>query len=115
MRRPSTLISSCSGSARVPSVVTVLPLTATRPCVISSSASRRDATPAAEMIFCSRSPLSFIQQPCPEVYQPPDRGGRRGAVDLGVRDERRQQDVHFGAPIAQVAREQRRFDRGDDV
>ena len=53
-RRPSTLISSTDGSAFDPSSVTVLPLTVTRPCVISVSAVRREATPAAERIFCRR-------------------------------------------------------------
>ena len=50
-RRPSTLISSAAGSAFDPSSVTVLPLTVTRPWVMSVSAVRRDATPAAERIF----------------------------------------------------------------
>jgi hypothetical protein len=35
----------------VPNAVTVCPLTATRPEVISSSALRREATPAAAIIF----------------------------------------------------------------
>src|SRR5579859_5913456 len=46
---------SCAGSAFVPSSVTVFPLTATRPVVISSSALRREQIPAAAMIFCRRS------------------------------------------------------------
>src|SRR6187402_2720252 len=102
MRRPSTLISSTDRSAFVPSSVTVLPFTDTRPCVISSSDSRRDATPAAERTFWRRSPPSdlgprtsdlglFIKHARPEVYQLPDRRERGCAIDLGVGDERRQQ------------------------
>ena len=65
--------------------MTVLPLTSTRPWVISSSAARRDATPAVEMIFWRRS--SLIQHLRPEVYQPPDRRAARfrlGVVMSGV-------------------------------
>src|SRR4051794_19362075 len=43
---PSTVIRSCSGSTFVPSTRATLPLTLTRPPVISFSAWRRDATPA---------------------------------------------------------------------
>src|SRR5664279_3738954 len=46
---------SSSISALLPSSVTICPLTDTRPLVISSSALRREAIPAAAMIFCSRS------------------------------------------------------------
>src|ERR1051326_1156971 len=46
---------SVSRSALLPSSVTVWPFTVTRPCVISSSALRREETPAAAMIFCNRS------------------------------------------------------------
>src|SRR5262245_36260281 len=42
-------------SALLPSSVTVCPFTLTRPCVINSSALRREAIPAAAMIFCRRS------------------------------------------------------------
>ena len=35
---------------------TISPLTVTRPCAIRSSETRREATPAAAMTFCSRSP-----------------------------------------------------------
>src|SRR3982751_4340781 len=113
MRRPSTLVSSCSGSALVPSVLTVWPFPSTRPCVINSSAARRDATPAAEMIFWRRS--SLIEQLRPEVYQPPDRRRARRLVHLSMGDERRQQDVHGNAPRGQIPREQRGLDRRDDV
>src|SRR5687767_11512112 len=51
-------MSSAEGSAFVPSSVTVFPLTLTRPCVISSSDSRREATPAADRIFCNLSPTA---------------------------------------------------------
>src|SRR5271163_1666351 len=46
---------SVSGSALLPSSVTTVPFTFTWPALISSSALRRDAMPAAAMIFCSRS------------------------------------------------------------
>src|SRR5205085_64177 len=55
MRRPSTRMSSCAGSALVPSSRMVSPLTVTRPSTISCSDARRDATPARDRIFCSRS------------------------------------------------------------
>src|ERR1041385_3647769 len=42
-------------SALLPSSVTVCPFTLTRPCVINSSALRREVTPAAAMIFCNLS------------------------------------------------------------
>src|ERR1700730_12530840 len=57
-RRPSTRTSSCTGSALVPSSRTMAPLTLTRPSRINCSLARRDATPARERIFCSRSWLS---------------------------------------------------------
>src|SRR4051812_13438818 len=44
---------SRSRSALVPSSVTIWPFTLTRPCVINSSALRREVTPAAAMIFCN--------------------------------------------------------------
>src|SRR5438552_3058023 len=55
MRRPSTRMSSCAGSAFVPSSVTVAPFTDTRPSSINFSLARRDAMPACDSIFCSRS------------------------------------------------------------
>src|ERR1035437_5846659 len=44
-------------SALVPSTVTTLPLTCTRPCSIMASALRRLATPAAARVFWRRSSL----------------------------------------------------------
>src|SRR5580658_10780851 len=46
---------STSASALVPSSVTTVPLTFTWPALISSSALRREAIPAAAIIFCRRS------------------------------------------------------------
>src|SRR5437773_11977113 len=46
---------SRSRSALVPSSVTTCPLTETAPPMISFSAARREAIPAAAMIFCRRS------------------------------------------------------------
>src|SRR5882757_2253067 len=46
---------SVSGSALVPNAVTTVPLTFTWPALISSSALRREAIPAAAIIFCRRS------------------------------------------------------------
>jgi hypothetical protein len=60
MRWPSTRMSSRRASARVPNSRIVVPLTDTRPWVMSVSAARLEDTPAAERIFWSRSPfLSF--------------------------------------------------------
>src|SRR5919201_2011131 len=60
MVRPSTWMRSCARSALLPSSRTTLPLTLTWPAAISSSAFRRDATPAWARIFCSRSaPISL--------------------------------------------------------
>src|SRR5947207_8093591 len=134
MRRPSTLISSREASAFVPSSVTTLPFTDTRPWVISSSESRREATPAVERIFCRRCPGAarapfatsafclltsdlclFIQQIRPEVYQAPDGGGGRAAIHFGVRDERSGEVMDGHAARAQVLREQHRFHCGDDL
>jgi hypothetical protein len=58
-------MSSRDGSARVPSSVTVTPLIDTRPCEIRTSAARRDDTPEADRIFCSRIPRSFTTPPAP--------------------------------------------------
>src|SRR5271155_3643098 len=44
-----------SASALVPSSVTTVPFTLTWPPLISSSALRREAIPAAAIIFCRRS------------------------------------------------------------
>ena len=52
--RPSRRTSSRSQSARSPSEA-VFPFTVIRPAWISSSAFRREQTPAAERIFCRRS------------------------------------------------------------
>src|SRR5580658_5309867 len=46
---------STSASALVPSSVTTFPFTLTWPALISSSALRREAIPAAAIIFCRRS------------------------------------------------------------
>src|SRR5512146_1633469 len=48
------MLSRC-GSALLPNSLTISPFTDTRPWVINSSAWRREAMPAAAMIFCSRS------------------------------------------------------------
>ena len=56
IRRPSTRTSSAAGSALAPGIDTTAPLTVTRPSRISDSAARRDATPAAAISFCSRTP-----------------------------------------------------------
>jgi hypothetical protein len=50
-RCPSTRTSSRSGSAFVPNSTTVAPFTDTRPPVMSTSAARLDAMPAADRIF----------------------------------------------------------------
>src|SRR5438045_7535170 len=46
---------SVRGSALEPRSSTGVPLTATRPWTMRPSAARRETTPAAERIFCSRS------------------------------------------------------------
>src|SRR5712664_3141794 len=48
-------MSSCAGSAFVPSSRTGTPFTGTRPSSISCSLARREAIPAWERIFCNRS------------------------------------------------------------
>src|SRR3989442_8907960 len=48
-------MSSCAGSAFVPSSRTVTPFTVTRPASISCPVARREAIPAWERIFCNRS------------------------------------------------------------
>src|SRR5216684_6817263 len=56
---PETLMWSRVSSALVPSSVTVCPLTVTWPEEISSSAWRREATPARAIIFWRRSSIQF--------------------------------------------------------
>src|SRR5437867_12064364 len=55
MSLPSTLMWSRFGSALVPSAVTFRPFSVTSPSRIRTSALRRVAMPAAEIIFCSLS------------------------------------------------------------
>src|SRR5688572_4627063 len=105
MRRPSTLIASFAGSALVPSSRTVWPFTITRPSRIICSDARRDATPAAERIFCSLIKTSRPQDPrpktqdsvfherAPETGEAPDFRGCCGAIHLGVCDQTTQQAV----------------------
>src|SRR5262249_54275410 len=50
------------GTTRVPSSTTTRPFTETRPARISSSAERRDATPAWASCFCSRSPCALASR-----------------------------------------------------
>src|SRR5258708_2674832 len=57
---------SCSRSAFEPSSVTILPFTSTRPPAMSFSALRREAIPAAAIIFCKRSE---------GMYEKTNRGG----------------------------------------
>src|SRR6266567_6382660 len=57
MRLPSTCTTAVSGSIRRPISVTTSPSTMTRPAAISSSAARRDATPAWASTFWSRTPF----------------------------------------------------------
>ena len=69
IREPSTRTTSESGSTRIPCSVTSRPFTSTRPSLISCSAARRDATPAAASTFCRRTPsqplslLSLLDRP----------------------------------------------------
>src|SRR4029077_107503 len=52
----STRITDTSGYTRVPSSVTTLSSTSTRPSRIIFSATRRDAIPACDNTFCRRTP-----------------------------------------------------------
>src|SRR3954468_2640175 len=52
---PSTWTRSFPGSTLVPGSLITSPFTFTRPSAISSSARRRDATPALDRNFCSLS------------------------------------------------------------
>src|SRR5450432_110101 len=54
-RVPSTSTRAALGSTLVPSSVITRPSTRTRPAEMSSSAARRDATPAWARTFCSRT------------------------------------------------------------
>ncbi len=56
-RAPSTRITETSGSTRVPSSVTIRSSTSTRPSRIIFSATRREAIPACDNTFCSRTPI----------------------------------------------------------
>src|SRR5579872_2565844 len=51
-------MTSSAGSALVPNSRTTLPFSSTWPSEISSSALRREATPACARIFCKRSCIS---------------------------------------------------------
>src|SRR6195952_4509141 len=59
MRLPSTWTTALAGSMRRPISLTTRPSTFTRPSLISSSALRREATPAAASTFCNRTPSSL--------------------------------------------------------
>src|SRR6195952_3242593 len=59
IRLPSTCTTALSGSMRRPISLTTRPSTFTRPSLISSSALRREATPAAASTFCNRTPSSL--------------------------------------------------------
>src|SRR5688572_22606526 len=77
---------SRSGSTLWPVSLTTLPLTVTLPAAIISSASRRDATPAAASTFCKRSDMARSGQHAREILagsitQIPRGGDRRS---LGV-------------------------------
>src|SRR6476469_849576 len=55
-RTSSTWMTAVSGSTRRPNSVTTEPSTLTRPCAMRSSAARREAMPARDSTFCSRTP-----------------------------------------------------------
>src|SRR5262245_51210562 len=55
-RTSSTWMTTVSGSTRRPNSVTTAPSTLTRPWAMRSSAARREATPARDRTFCSRTP-----------------------------------------------------------
>src|SRR5579859_458690 len=59
------VIVSLLGSIRVPRTRTTFPFTITRPALISSSQSRREAIPALASTFCNRSGLTIF----PYVYR----------------------------------------------
>src|SRR5271166_4599212 len=61
---------SVSGSALLPNSVTTVPFTFTWPALINSSALRREAIPAAAMIFCRRSAGMFIKLPVVSCRSP---------------------------------------------
>src|SRR5699024_7508907 len=95
---PSTKITSCNGSTRVPNAVTTSSLTSTRPSVIRSSATRREAIPAAAITFCKRSPSGTCCRDfclvlylfCGTDYDQPDHN---------CDHNRHQKKVHLGDPI----------------
>ena len=97
---PSTCTTAVSGSTRRPISRTTLPSTLTRPAAMSSSAARRDATPAWASTFCSRTPSglsSVVHCPLP-VFRPASiasmastsgsRGASGGRSSIDVRPSR---------------------------
>src|SRR5688572_5971823 len=98
-------MSSRAALARVPSSRTVTPLTVTRPWTMSSSDRRREAMPARDRIFWSRSMAgsagrerSAVKEVAPEASQLDDFADPRGAGGFGVRDQAGEQDALDGAP-----------------
>src|SRR5215510_6852345 len=99
MRRPATRISSTAGSALVPSSRAVEPLTVTRPSTISRSPARREATPARDRIFWSRSTGLLYERAMRKLIIAIDgpSGGGKGTVARGVAGELGYRHVDSGA------------------
>src|SRR2546423_1865430 len=66
------------GSTRRPISVTTWPFTSTLPSAISSSAARREATPAWASTFCNRTPSAAGGSPADDVAR---EAGVEGEVD----------------------------------
>src|SRR6476469_2824351 len=110
MRLPSTCTTAFSGSIRVPISRTTMPSTFTRPARISSSALRRDATPADASTFCSRTPSSSAGAPDPpgstrsDIVKVPDVGqqGTQGR-QLGQVAQAQPLQEHVGGAVERAA------------
>src|SRR5688500_18797781 len=119
-RRPSTRMSSAAGSALTPISRIVWPLTETRPSSISFSAARREAIPAWESSFCSRTPVrSFTallfddRGPEADELQCLHRAGL--GIQAGVRDEPAQQHLRPDAFQFEMIRQEDALGGRNDV
>src|SRR6185369_9140854 len=89
-------------SAFVPSSRTVVPLTVTRPSRINCSDARRDAIPACDRIFCSRSTVATIM-PHPVIAIDGPSGAGKGTVARAVANRLGFRHVDSGAMYRAVA------------
>src|SRR3982074_3463418 len=96
MRLPSTCTPAGSGLIRRPISVTTSPSTITRPAAISSSAARRDATPAWASTFWSRTPSGVGSDIVDRVHFWQEGGDWRQILQRGQSKALKEQ---FGGPV----------------